>query len=45
MGIGIIFLIVVVIVLALFEYNEKISTKKFINDVEPYFRFMMEDDY
>ena len=45
MGLGIIFLFVVVIVLALFEYNQKISTKKFINDVEPYFRFLMEDDY
>ena len=45
MTLGMIFLIIVVIVMAVFEYNKKISTKKFINDVEPYFRFLMEDDY
>ena len=45
MTLGMIFLIIVVIVMVVFEYNKKISTKKFINDVEPYFRFLMEDDY
>ena len=45
MSLGIIFLIIVVIILALFEYNQKISTKKFVNDVTPYFKFLMEDDY
>ena len=41
MTLGMIFLIIVVIVMVVFEYNKKISTKKFINDVEPYFRFLM----
>ena len=45
MSLGIIFLIIVIIIMALFEYNQKINTKKFINDVTPYFKFLMEDDY
>ena len=27
------------------EYTKKIDTKKFIGEAEPYFRFLMEDDY
>lgn len=39
------FVIIAVIVLFVLEYNRKIDTKKFITDSEPYFRFLMEDDY
>ncbi len=39
------FLIIGVIVLYIFHVNNSINTKKFINDTEPYFRFLMESDY
>ena len=42
---GIIFIIIGVIIIFVLEYNKKIDTRRFIADSEPYFRFLMEDDY
>ncbi len=39
------FIIIALILLFVLEYNRKIDTKKFLTDAEPYFRFLMEDDY
>lgn len=39
------FLLIAVIVLFVFEYTKLIDSKKFITDIEPYFSFLMEDDY
>ena len=39
------FLLIAVIVLFVLEYTKRIDSKKFISDVEPYFSFLMEDDY
>ena len=44
-GIGMIFVFVAIIFIGLFEINNHFSSKKFVNDVEPYFRILMEDDY
>jgi hypothetical protein len=40
-----IFVFIGVIIIFVFEYNRAIDTKKFIMDSEPYFHFLMEDDY
>jgi len=40
-----IFVFIGVIIVFIFEYNRVIDTKKFIMDSEPYFHFLMEDDY
>ena len=39
------FIFIAIILIFIFEYNNKISTTKFFKDAEPYFKFMMEDDY
>ena len=39
------FILIGAILLFIFQYNKVIDAKKFITDVEPYFRFLMEDDY
>ena len=39
------FIIIGLILLLIFQYQEIIDTKRFINDTEPYLRFLMEDDY
>ena len=39
------FLIIAIIIIGIMEYTRRIDTKKFIGDVEPYFRFLMESDY
>ena len=39
------FVIIAVIIIFILEYNKQIDTQKFINDIDPYFRFLMEDDY
>ena len=39
------FIIVGVIILFILQYNHKIDSNKFIQETEPYFRFLMEDDY
>ncbi len=39
------FIIIALIILFVLEYTNKINTKKFFEDSEPYFRFLMEDDY
>lgn len=39
------FIVIGLILLFIFQYNQVIDTKKFIVDAEPYFRFLMEDDY
>lgn len=39
------FIIIGAIIIYILEVNRQLSTKKFINDTEPYFRFLMEDDY
>lgn len=41
----ILFVLIGAILLFVFQYNKKLDTKKFITDVEPYFRFLMEDNY
>ena len=45
MGIGVTFIIIAVIVVFILQYNNHFSSRKFIKDTEPYFRFLMEDDY
>lgn len=39
------FIFVALIIIYILEANNHVDTKKFINDTEPYFRFLMEDDY
>ena len=39
------FIFIAIILIFIFEYNNKINTTKFFKDAEPYFKFMMEDDY
>lgn len=39
------FILIAVIILFVFQYTKRIDSKKFIGDVEPYFKFLMEDDY
>ena len=39
------FIIIGIIVFVILQVNKKIDTGKFIKDTEPYFRFLMEDDY
>lgn len=39
------FIFIAIIILFVLEYNKKIDTRKFVTDTEPYFRFLMEDDY
>lgn len=39
------FIIITVIVLFLCFYNKIVDRNKFIEETEPYFRFLMEDDY
>lgn len=39
------FLLIAVIVLFVLQYTKRIDSKKFISDIEPYFSFLMEDDY
>ena len=42
---GMIFIFIGLIFIVVFEVNNHFNSKKFVNDVEPYFRFLMEDDY
>lgn len=39
------FLIIAGVLLFVFEYNKKIDSRKFVSDIEPYFKALMEDDY
>ena len=39
------FLLIAVIVLFVLEYTKRIDSKKFISDIQPYFSFLIEDDY
>ena len=39
------FILIAIIILFVLEYTKKIDTKIFIGETEPYFRFLMEDDY
>ena len=39
------FIVIGVILILIAQVNRIIDTKKFVTDMEPYFRFMMEDDY
>jgi hypothetical protein len=39
------FIFIAIIILYILEINRQVDTKKFIDDTEPYFRFLMEDDY
>ena len=39
------FLLIAVILLFVLEYTKRIDSKKFISDIQPYFSFLMEDDY
>lgn len=45
MSIGVMFIIIAVLVLFLMWYNKRVDFNKFIQEAEPYFRFLMEDDY
>lgn len=45
MSTGMLFIIIGLILVLVFEVNNHFSSKRFVNDVEPYFRFLMEDDY
>ena len=39
------FILIAVIILFILEYTKRIDTKRFVGETEPYFRFLMEDDY
>ena len=39
------FIIIAAILIFMLEYTKTIDTRRFIGDTEPYFRFLMEDDY
>ena len=39
------FIIILIIIVFIFEYTNRMDSKKFFKDAEPYFRFLMEDDY
>ncbi len=39
------FILIALVILFVLEYTQKIDAKKFIMETEPYFRFLMEDDY
>ncbi|MDD3452947.1 MAG: hypothetical protein PHN42_01550 [Bacilli bacterium] len=39
------FIFIAIIILFILEYGRKIDSKRFIGDAEPYFKFLMEDDY
>ena len=39
------FILIALILVFIFNYSGVINTKKFIVDMEPYFKFLMEDDY
>lgn len=39
------FIIIAFIFFVIFQANQKLDTRKFISDTEPYLRFLMEDDY
>ncbi len=39
------FVLVTAIMLFVLHYNQNIDAKKFLDDIEPYFHFLMEDDY
>ncbi len=42
---GLMFIVIGIVVLFILEYNHTISSKKFISDTQPYFHFLMEEDY
>lgn len=39
------FIIIAAVLIFMLEYTKTIDTRKFIGDTEPYFRFLMEEDY
>ena len=39
------FLLIAIVLVFVLQYTRKIDTRKFISDTEPYFRFLMEEDY
>ena len=39
------FLVIAAIIIFVLMYTNRIDAKKFIGDVEPYFKMLMEDDY
>ena len=45
MSLGVMFIIIGAITLFIMWYNKRINFNKFIQETEPYFRFLMEDDY
>jgi hypothetical protein len=45
MSAGIVFVIIAVIFVVILQANSHFSSKKFVQETEPYFRFLMESDY
>ena len=45
MSIEMIFIFIGIIVIGIFEINNHLDTRKFVNDIQPAFSFLMEDDY
>ena len=45
MSLGLTFIIIFAIIIALLQANNHFNSKRFINEIEPYFKFLMEDDY
>ena len=39
------FLIIAIVLLFMLFYTKRIDAKKFVGDIEPYFKMLMEDDY
>ena len=45
MSLGLSFIIIGIIFIIMLQVNNHFSTKRFVNEIEPYFKFLMEDDY
>lgn len=45
LGPGIVFVIIAAIFVLILSVNSHFNSKKFVQETEPYFRFLMEDDY
>lgn len=45
LGVGMIFIIIALIIILILERTNHFSSRKFVQEAVPYFRFLMEDDY
>ena len=45
MSTGLLFIIIGIIIVVILSFNNHFSSHKFVKETEPYFMFLMEDDY